>query len=322
MLATDTQKNTVYAFAKEHGVGTPEEFALRLARHFLGGAITRARVQVVEVAVGAAGRPRVRAVRARAAGRDRRLLGGRATLVRRRASSELVVLKTTDSEFHGFPRDRYTTLAETTDRVLATAVAARWRHDGDAPLRRRARRALLSTRSPPTTRCRCSRRSTRWATAVLEACPTVHEVRLSMPNKHHFVVDLSPFGLENPNEVFHADDRPYGLIEGAVRARRRPRAGSRAGTPIPALMSPAARVGRRGPRPSQSSLEREFGRSDRTACLRGTAAASIVPTSAPRVGPSCGTSHTKSVKLWCRGCGGRCANGRGPRGASGTRDVA
>src|SRR3954453_14836320 len=50
VLATDTQKNTVYAFASEHGVGTPEEFALLLGRHFLGGAITRARVVVVEVA--------------------------------------------------------------------------------------------------------------------------------------------------------------------------------------------------------------------------------------------------------------------------------
>jgi urate oxidase len=46
--------------------------------------------------------------------------------------------------------------------------------------------------------------------------PEVVEVRMSMPNKHHFVVDLSPFGLTNDNEVFHADDRPYGLIEAAV----------------------------------------------------------------------------------------------------------
>src|SRR3954454_14761787 len=49
VLATDTQKNTVYAFAKEHRVGSPEEFAARLARHFLRGAITKARVEVVEV---------------------------------------------------------------------------------------------------------------------------------------------------------------------------------------------------------------------------------------------------------------------------------
>jgi urate oxidase len=53
--------------------------------------------------------------------------------------------------------------------------------------------------------------------ALLDRCPGVAEVRLSLPNRHHFVVDLSPFGLANDNEVFHADDRPYGLIEGTVR---------------------------------------------------------------------------------------------------------
>jgi urate oxidase len=54
-------------------------------------------------------------------------------------------------------------------------------------------------------------------TAVLDAVPSVGEIRFSLPNKHHFVVDLTPYGLDNRNEVFHADDRPYGLIEGAVR---------------------------------------------------------------------------------------------------------
>jgi urate oxidase len=52
--------------------------------------------------------------------------------------------------------------------------------------------------------------------AVLEARPEVAEVRLSLPNKHHFLVDLTPFGLTNENEVFYAADRPYGLIEGAI----------------------------------------------------------------------------------------------------------
>jgi urate oxidase len=212
VLATDTQKNTVYAFAKEHGVGTPEEFALLLARHFLGGAITRARVQVIEVAWSQIG--------ARAfvqAKREQRI----ATVVCEADAawfvsglSELVVLKTTDSEFHGFPRDAYTTLAETHDRVLATAVSARWRHAGDASFSA-ARDALVETFAAHHS---LSLQQTLYAmgSALLEACGSVHEVRLSMPNKHHFVVDLSPFGLENPNEVFHADDRPYGLIEGAV----------------------------------------------------------------------------------------------------------
>ena len=52
----------------------------------------------------------------------------------------------------------------------------------------------------------------------LRSCrlPQIVEMRLSAPNKHHFVYDLSPFGVTNDNEVFHADDRPYGLIEGSV----------------------------------------------------------------------------------------------------------
>jgi len=134
-----------------------------------------------------------------------------------------VVLKTTDSEFHGFPRDRYTTLQETSDRVLATEVAARWRHDGSADFAT-ARGALLECFAAHHS---LSLQQTLYAmgSAVLDACPGVAEIRLSMPNKHHFAVDLSPFGLENPNEVFHADDRPYGLIEGAVVRDGAPDAG-------------------------------------------------------------------------------------------------
>jgi urate oxidase len=212
VIATDTQKNTVYAFAKEHGVGTPEEFAGRLARHFVGGAITRARVEVREVEWARLGdRAFVQSDRA-----------VRVAVVVAEADrvwtvsgvSGLVVLKTSDSEFHGFPRDRYTTLAETDDRVLATEVSARWRHDGSAVFAD-ARDALLACFAAHHS---LSLQQTLYAmgSAVLDACPGVAEIRLSMPNKHHFVVDLAPFGLANPNEVFHADDRPYGLIEGTV----------------------------------------------------------------------------------------------------------
>jgi len=212
VLATDTQKNTVYAFAKEHPVGTPEEFAARLARHFLGGAITRARVEVVEVPwtrlndhafTQSSREGRVAVVIA--SGQDAWFVSG---------IGGLVVLKTTNSEFHGFPRDRYTTLQETDDRVLATEVAARWRHDGTADYET-ARTALVEAFAAHHS---LSLQQTLFVMgeAVLEACPAVQEIRLSMPNKHHFVVDLEPFGLENPNEVFHADDRPFGLIEAAV----------------------------------------------------------------------------------------------------------
>ena len=52
--------------------------------------------------------------------------------------------------------------------------------------------------------------------AAIEARPEIAEVRFAMPNKHHFLYDLAPFGLENPDEVFYAADRPYGLIEGTI----------------------------------------------------------------------------------------------------------
>jgi urate oxidase len=60
---------------------------------------------------------------------------------------------------------------------------------------------------------------------VLANRPELAEVRLALPNKHHFLVDLQPFGLDNPGEVFFAADRPYGLIEGTVLRDDAPDAG-------------------------------------------------------------------------------------------------
>ena len=161
VLATDTQKNTVYAFAKEHGIDTPEAFAALLARHFVGaGAITRARVEVSEA-------PWTRLndhafTQSDRATRTASVIAEGDSTWFASGIDGLVVLKTTHSEFHGFPRDRYTTLKETTDRVLATEVSARWRHPGDADWSA-ARGAPCSTASPAITRSRCSRRCTRWA---------------------------------------------------------------------------------------------------------------------------------------------------------------
>ena len=132
VLTTDAQKNTVFAFARD-GVGTPEEFGLRLARHFAGSYdwISGARVAVESygwerIAVGGAEHDHsfrragaeVRTAVVTVDGGDAHVLAG---------LTDLVVLKTTGSEFWGFPRDRYTTLAETDDRILATAVTARFR---------------------------------------------------------------------------------------------------------------------------------------------------------------------------------------------------
>ncbi|HEX2072174.1 MAG TPA: urate oxidase [Geodermatophilus sp.] len=224
VLATDTQKNTVFAFARD-GVGSPEEFGLRLARHFAGAYpwITGARVAVDSYGwdrIPVGGRPHDHAFR-RAGSEVRTAV---ATVDRDEVHvlaglRDLVVLKTTGSEFRGFPRDRYTTLAETSDRILATAVTARWRYTGndlafDACFDR-VRTALLETFA---TTHSLALQQTLFAMgrAVLEQVDDVAEVRLSMPNRHHFLQGLAAFGLDNPGVVYHADDRPYGLIEGTV----------------------------------------------------------------------------------------------------------
>ncbi|GAB2989360.1 urate oxidase [Amycolatopsis acidiphila] len=225
VLATDTQKNTVYAFAKESPVGEIEDFALRLGRHFVRehGNITGARVLVDEHAwdrIAVDGKPHEHSF-SRASDEKRSTAvtvdGERAWVVS--GLRDLVVLKSTGSEFHGFPHDKYTTLAETDDRILATAVTARWRYQGtDVDWSKsftEVRRLMLEKFA---TLHSYSLQQTLYAMgeAVLRERPEVAEIRLSLPNRHHFLVDLTPFGLSNDNEVFYAADRPYGLIEGTV----------------------------------------------------------------------------------------------------------
>jgi urate oxidase len=225
VVATDTQKNTVYAFAKESPVGEIEDFALRLGKHFVGSFshISGARILIDEhgwdrITVG--GEPHDHSFSQ--TGNEKRttavtVQGDDAWVVS--GLDDLVLLKSTDSEFHGFPRDKYTTLPETTDRILATAVTARWRYQGGdinwSESHGEVRRIMLETFA---TKHSLSLQQTLYAMgeAVLEARPEVAEVRLSLPNKHHFLVDLKPFGLSNDNEVFYAADRPYGLIEGTI----------------------------------------------------------------------------------------------------------
>jgi urate oxidase len=225
IVPTDTQRNTVYAFAKESPVGEIEEFALRLARHFNHDfpTVHRSRVSIEEypwTRIEAGGNPHPHAfVRT---GSEMRLTTVTCTREHTWVVSglaDMVLLKSTGSEFWGYPRDKYTTLPETHDRVLATAVVARWRYANDkvdwanafSETRRHLIEAFANKHS-------LALQQTLYAMgeAALKATPEIAEIRLSMQNKHHYVVDLSPFGLDNQNEVFYASDRPYGLIEGTV----------------------------------------------------------------------------------------------------------
>ncbi|WP_210415480.1 factor-independent urate hydroxylase [Agromyces laixinhei] len=224
VVPTDTQKNTIFAFARD-GVGSPEAFLLRLADHFTSSFdwVSGGRWQAESYAwqrIEAHGEPHDHAfVRSGRETRtalvvvddgERHVLGG---------LEGLTVLKTTQSGFEGFPRDRYTTLQETGDRILATDVAARWRYVGaevDFNAVYDSVRGLLLEAFAERYSAALQATLFEMGTRVLEVHPEIAEIRFSMPNKHHFVVDLSGFGLDNPNEVFYAADRPYGLIEAAV----------------------------------------------------------------------------------------------------------
>jgi urate oxidase len=229
VLPTDTTKNTVFAFAKEHGIESAEAFGIHLARHFVTSQeqIHRARIRIEEYAwrrIGDTGHSfardggETRTTEIAFDGENFQVVSG---------LKDLVVLNSTDSEFWGYAKDRYTTLKEAHDRILATEVTARWRFswtgDGAAggqqpaweesyqQVRGHLLEAFAGTYS-------LSLQQTLFAmgTRVVENHPGIDEVRLSLPNKHHFLVDLEPFGLKNDNEVYYAADRPYGLIEGTV----------------------------------------------------------------------------------------------------------
>jgi urate oxidase len=222
VLTTDAQKNTVFAFAAEHGVGQIEEFARLLAEHFVTSQqqVTRARVDVEEYTwepTAGTGHSFARS------GREIRT----ATVTHDGTSAwtisglrDLVLLNTKGSEFWGFARDRYTTLAETEDRILATAVNARWRHaqtPEDWGASYQLARDLLISAFAQTHSYSLQQTLYAMGKRVLEGLPEVAEIRLSLPNKHHFEVDMSPFDVDSKGEVFYAQDRPYGLIEGTVQ---------------------------------------------------------------------------------------------------------
>ena len=219
VLPTDTMKNTVYAMAREHAVAPPEEFGIRLARQF-AEACPAATSVVIAITV----HPWERAgptalVRGNV---ERRL----ATVTMTEAANTieaglegLGMLRTSGSAFGGFLRDRYTTLADAPDRLMATDVAARWKY-ASTPADWQAawsdiRAALIGTF---TTHQSQSVQQTLYAmgAAALAACDAVSEIRLVLPNRHHLLVDLSPFGLDNPDQIYVATAEPYGRIEAVV----------------------------------------------------------------------------------------------------------
>jgi urate oxidase len=225
VVATDTMKNTAYAFAKDHLDGSIEDYGRALAEHFLEA--PQVDIATVNIrahhwrAIEVAGTP----------ARDAFVRGGEGTRVATVSAArggtsveagveDLVVMKTTRSAFSGFPRDRYTTLPETDDRLMATKITAIWRYgspDLDADetflaVRTSLLEVFADHQSP-------SVQTSIWvmSRAILERHDEVEAIRMVLPNLHHWLVDLSPFGLTNDREIYVATTEPHGLIEATVR---------------------------------------------------------------------------------------------------------
>ena len=230
-LPTDTMKNTVYALGKKHTFDTIEEFAALLCTHFLKGhaPASSATVSITEITW--------KRVHTRAREHPHCFLKGsderRTCIVHMNRTGVdiasgiegLVILKSTDSAFAGYPRDGYTTLPETHDRVFCTSMTAFWGCGFSAKpradygsLRESVRELLIQTFAEHKSE---SVQHTLYAMGetVLKSCAPIRNIRLSMPNKHYNLANLKPFGMTNNNEIFIPTDEPHGLIEATIQRK-------------------------------------------------------------------------------------------------------
>lgn len=237
LIATDTMKNSVYALAKDRLVGSLEAFGLELVRHFAASPqVSRATIGLREHGwsrIPAGDRPAPDAfLRSGAATRSATVSAARgdgeaAVESLESGIEDLTVMKTTKSGFAGFERDRYTTLPDVDDRLMATKINAVWAYGPSA----RATAFDFDTAHARLTDCLLgtfaehfspSVQASIWVmgSAMLDAEPAIESVRMVLPNLHHWRVDLGPFGLDNDGEVFVSTTEPHGLIEATVRRTR------------------------------------------------------------------------------------------------------
>jgi urate oxidase len=225
ILPTDTQKNTVYALAKEKFISSIEEFGLVLSNHFLvnNPQLSKVSIEIEEHLYSRLSFDKQQHSHAYiSSGNEKHTTIIEQTTTNIKVISgikNMLILKTTDSGFEHYIKDKYTTLKETADRILATECRASWQyttHELDfETLYKSIRETLLKTFAHHKS---LSVQHTLYAIGeeVLKRNPEVEEINLIMPNKHHILYNLEQFGMENQNEIFVATDEPYGYITGTV----------------------------------------------------------------------------------------------------------
>jgi urate oxidase len=227
ILPTDTMKNTVYSRARASSATTIESFAMELGDYLLAGnaQVSGVKVEIEEKAwermitdgvpeatAFKLGGPEVQTVRAvRDQGREWSITSG---------VDGLVILKTTKSAFTGYIKDKLTTLKPATDRIFGTCAIATWPFaEGAKPdyaeVRKRVIDGLLKEFAAHDS---MSVQHTLFdmGKAALAAAPEIERITLTMPNLHHLLADMSPFGQDNPNHIFVPIDEPHGYIEATI----------------------------------------------------------------------------------------------------------
>ena len=226
ILPTDTQKNTVYALAKEHFTSSIEEFGLYLSNHFISNnpQVSKCTIEITEhlySSLSFDGKQHPHAYIS--SGNEKHTAVIEQSFDNIAVTSgirDLLIVKTTNSAFEHYIKDEYTTLKETSDRILATQCEASWKYNSHeldfGSLYSNIRKLLLKTFAYHKS---LSVQHTLYAMGeeILKQFSEVEEISFVMPNKHHILFNLEQFGMENKNEIFIATDEPFGYITGTVR---------------------------------------------------------------------------------------------------------
>jgi urate oxidase len=205
VLPTDTMKNTVYALAQDPAAEQPENFAMLLARHFLGHL---RHVRTAKIDIHSHLWHRQGAFAFTAGPPHRRIAKIEATRDKVSVESGVagyLMMKTTGSAFEGFLRDEHTTLPEAADRILATSLDATWLHNGRVDWDE-VMKLIIDTFAGHASK---SVQHTLYAIgeAVLGRFE-IEQIHLTMPNKHYLPTKHA--------DVFMPTDEPHGLIEAVL----------------------------------------------------------------------------------------------------------
>lgn len=225
VVATDTIKNIVNALARDHLTADSETFADIVARFFLEryAQVSKADIRAVETRwrrMTLAGAPQPHAFTLDGNGRPfAHVVATREGAEIRSGIESFTFMKTTQSGWSNFHADEYRTLADTDDRIVATAMDATWTWQSAPTSYPAANAALMDAMMGEfvsTYSHGVQDSMYRMGEAALAAVPEVAQVRFGMPNKHYIPMNLAKFGRDATGTVFLPTDEPHGQIEAVV----------------------------------------------------------------------------------------------------------